>query len=161
MIDKFRTFLILSLLLVIGSCSVQPLEVGEIKNVKFLGLNNDTLTFQVAMPIKNPNGIRFKITDIQVKILMDQEKVGDISKIYDIKVAPRSHSVHRIKFQMMLPDKISGGLYLFRMMTQRKLNAQLKGTITGKAFLIKKTVMIDERISLDLLKKRKRKKQSN
>ncbi len=143
----FIIFILLSLLLS-TSCSISPVEIKEAESVKIVSFKNDTILFEALFPVNNPNHYRFKITEIELDVLLNGDAVGQIQKIEDLKIPPNRESLQRIQFNMVIPDRITGGLYLLRMITNQALNIEIKGYILGKALCIKKKVTVNENITL-------------
>ncbi len=146
-------FTLLSLLLS-TSCSVSPVEIKDVESVKIVSFKNDTIIFEALFPVNNPNNYRFKITDIDLDVLLDGDAVGQIQKIEDIKIPPNRESLQRIRFNMVIPDRITGGLYLLKMITNQALNIEIKGHLVGKALCIKKKVDVNEKITLHPFQKK-------
>lgn len=146
-------FTLLSLLLS-TSCSVSPVEIKDVESVKIVSFKNDTIIFEALFPVNNPNNYRFKITDIDLDVLLDGDAVGRIQKIKDLKIPPNRESLQRIRFNMVIPDRITGGLYLLKMITNQALNIEIKGHIIGKALCIKKKVDVNEQITLHPFRKK-------
>ncbi len=149
----FIIFILLTLL-ISTSCSVSPVEIKEVESVKIVSFKNDTILFEAMFPVNNPNHYRFKITEIDLNVLLDGDEVGQIQKIEDLKIPPNRESLQRIRFNMVIPDRVTGGLYLLKMITNQALNIEIKGYIVGKALCIKKKVDVNEKITLHPFRKK-------
>jgi LEA14-like dessication related protein len=140
------------MLFIIG-CKIKPVDIGNVEKVSLIEKKEDTLLFEVYVPLENRNNISFKIKDIAIKVLIDKDTVGEIAKVYDLKIPAKSKSVHRIMFTFLMPDYISGSLYFFKLISNQKMEIHLRGYIKASSGFVSKKVTIDQTIPFNPFRK--------
>jgi len=143
--------MLLGIILLSGACkSFQPVEVGEPTDLKVSSLSGSKVTLEIALPVKNPNIYKIRVTHIRADAYINQTKAGEIINKEKITLPSRSHEVHRLKLDVSFSDLLSSGISVMEIMRRGKLDLKINGSLTTRSFLYKKEIPFTEQKTLEL-----------
>ncbi|MGM0496907.1 MAG: LEA type 2 family protein [Bacteroidota bacterium] len=139
---KIKTLTFVSLiafLLGFASCSsFKPIEVGNPKDVQIHSIKANKIKATIFLPIKNPNLFGVKVKEIDATVFINDKKTGNVINSETLKIPANSDKTQKLKFEIDFSDIISGGLSIFKIMNERKVDLRLEGTITAKTLFTKR-----------------------
>ena len=129
------------LILLTGCFSYKPVELKEVSYVEILKINPDSIAVEVTVQIENPNGYRIKLTEPDVDLFVNDKLVGQAVFYEDLVLDKRTDTSYVVPVSAAFDGKFNsimiaslGGLF------GGNMTVGAKGTIVGKAGLIRKTV---------------------
>lgn len=148
---KWVLFFLLTTLTWATSCKVKTVEIGDVRDVRFLGMENKMIRATMEVPISNPNNFAFRITDINIYVVSGNDSLGIVRQDNDkIRVPAKSEEYHKFDLSLAMPDLMSGGLSLLKLYSTRKMELKLRGYVDAKSFLVRKRVKVKEDFTFHL-----------
>lgn len=134
-------FLIICSVLLLSSCSYEPVELKEVSSLEIVKMNPDSISVKVGVILRNPNNYKITLTDPDLDLYINNNLIGkaifedklvlekDTTKLYVVPVSAGFNG----KYTNLLISSLGGLL-------GGKMTVKGEGTVVGKAFLFKKTV---------------------
>jgi LEA14-like dessication related protein len=138
-----------------SGCNVLPLEFGDVEHVDFKGVKDKRVHVEVTIPITNPNKFRFKVVDMNIKILSGRDSMGIIEELDNIVVPARTEKMQTFGFSIGITDLVGTGMSLFKFYAKKEMPLRIKGYVIVKAYGIRKRIEVDEKFNLEMNKKNK------
>jgi LEA14-like dessication related protein len=146
MVRKLFSLSWVLLLFVLVSCNgVLPVDVGEIQDIRFKGMTGKAIQLEVDVPIENPNNLKFRVTDVDMNISVNNKPVGRVTQMDRVVIPARSSELYQLKFEVQLTGLMGGMLTLMQIAKQDEIEIHVEGQIKGKSFLFGRVINIDER----------------
>ncbi len=127
-----------------GCFSVKPVNVGDVKDYQFKNLTKSGVSIILDIPIENQNNFKFKITNVNIDISIDGNKLGTVTKIKKIVVPAKSNDTYTFELRADFSKLLKGSWSILKSFMKRSVDMHLQGYIKVKAFFISKKIDIDE-----------------
>lgn len=150
---KIQILLLISSLFVLSSCSFYlDLEMGEIESLHFKKADSRKVSFEVMVPLVNSNWFNVTITDIDLNVYMNNEYLGKIKSVENVKLMAKSTEVYAFPFDVEFTGStiLKGAMTLFSLFLERQVEVSLKGDIRAKSFGFYKSIPVEEKSSVSL-----------
>ena len=132
------------IILLSGCANFKDIEVGEIENLRFKGLKDNIIEFEINVPILNPNKFGFKIKEINVKASINNYYLGRLETDDVIIIPAKSNEIHNLKLKLRIANIIQGFSVFFALFKEEKLSIDIEGYIRFKSFLINRKINVKE-----------------
>lgn len=142
---------ILSIALLTGCLSYKPVELVGVRSFKVSQVGLKGISATIGAELKNPNGYRIHVMDPDVDLSINGISIG--KAILDSTVTLQRHSsdIHRIpvrvNFQLDQAGIIPG---LAAGLLSGSIKLGVKGTVVGRAGLVRKRFPFDTEQRIDL-----------
>jgi LEA14-like dessication related protein len=133
--------------LFMNSCNVfESIEVGEVHGINFTKFDDRKVSFEVLIPIENPNGFSFKITGVDLDVIVNDEYLGKIKNVGDVLIHEKSDEIYTFPLDVEYSGSniLKGAFTLFSLFLDRKADVRVKGFILVKSFWYTKKLDVDE-----------------
>jgi len=144
MVHSKTYLLFLTLLLLISCGRFSEITIGDISGVTVKGFRNDVLLIDVNIPVDNPTQHRITISDLDLRLSMNDHYVGKIQLDEKLVIPSNSEMVHGVTLQVQMANFISTGLMMMNMKKGQMVRFRLEGSITARSLLLKKEIPVDE-----------------
>jgi len=134
----FSALFFLALGLAFASCSIQPVTVTGVQDMKFNKLDATGVQFEAGLKVKNENRMGFRIVKSELDCKMNGVHMGTIKLDKKIKVRGTSEEVHPVKLSASLTDVIGSLPSLLQMVQKKSGNIELTGYVTAGVFIFRK-----------------------
>jgi len=146
-----RIIAILLLSFLFHSCAeFQEIRVDSPSAIKINGLKDRKLNIDVFLPIRNPNNIRFKITRIDLKIIVNDSYLGKITGIDNILIQPNSSEIHKFNLDLEITSITSGIISLVNIFGDRQVDVETSGYIKIRSGFIFKTIQVKDKTRVEV-----------
>ena len=127
-----------------GCIEYKEVEVIEVSDVGIKDISMSGIDIEVAMQIKNPNKYNISITESDLTLFADGNKVGVANVKEKITLPKKSNKIHRVTIQTSVQDITSSAIpLLMSLMSRDNIEVQIKGDIKAKAKGIGKRFPVD------------------
>jgi LEA14-like dessication related protein len=134
-----------------ASCAnLKNIEVGEIEDVTFGKFANRTIEFEVFMPIDNPSGFRFRITDVDLDVYINNEFMGTIRNVDNVLIPARSSELYTFPLKVEFSNILKGAISMFNLYLDRQAEVSIKGRIGVRSFPVSRSIQVDEKTHITL-----------
>ena len=141
--DKITIVTFLFLLLLTASCAnLENIVVGDVSDVKFRGFVDNTLAFNVVVPVENPSNVRFKIKEVNVKATVNGEYIGRILSDDVVVIPPRSDDEHVFLIKIHL---LRGASTVMHASRNKSMEVEVDGYIKAKSYLMNRKIPVYEK----------------
>lgn len=152
--ECIRLYALLALLLSLSfsSClTYRQVEVMGVKDVSVKQFSTKGFSVDVALRISNPNSFKIKLVKSDLDIYIRGKKAGKARIDNKIVLKRHSRDVHQIRISGDYSKVASAlGSGLLNLFSGRPVPLQIKGKITAKALMIRKTFPVDVKHSVKL-----------
>ena len=129
--------------LILNSCTVKEVEVGNIKSFNIIEVNKEYITVDLAAKVKNPNNFSFTISKVNLDIKFNGVNLGTINKIKSVKIPKNSNDVQHLIFNLKLKNIAKGSLLFIPSLLTSKAKIKVTGYIKAKKFIFGKKINVD------------------
>lgn len=143
-------FIILPILFLASCANLENIEVGEIEDVNFSKFANKTIEFEVLMPIDNPSGFRFRITDVDLDVYINNEYMGKIRNVDNVLIPSRSSELYTFPLKVEFSNILKGAMSMFNLYLDRQAEVEIKGSIGVRSFPVSRSIKVEEKSSIRL-----------
>lgn len=137
----------LFIFLLMNSCNIfESIEVGEVQGINFTKIDEGKVSFEVLIPIENPNGFNLKITGVDLDVIVNNEYLGKIKNVGDVLIHQQSDEVYNFPLDVEYSGSniLKGAFTLFSLFLDRKADVRISGFIIVKSFWFSKKLVVDE-----------------
>ena len=143
---------VISLMVLLSSCDIEPPEFRDFKNVKVVPAGNGNYKLKADAVFNNPNKKRFKLKSIDLKVSLDDKPIGTIKRNYTLKIPAQKEFT--VPMQMEVdPEVLKGGSFLENIMNilgGNSLKVRYTGEVKVSYMGYNKKVPIDEIEEIDI-----------
>lgn len=142
-----RISILLFIFLLMNSCNIfESIEVGEVQGINFTKIDEGKVSFEVLIPIENPNGFNLKITGVDLDVIVNNEYLGKIKNVGDVLIHQQSDEVYNFPLDVEYSGSniLKGAFTLFSLFLDRKADVRISGFIIVKSFWFSKKLVVDE-----------------
>lgn len=147
---KHSLLLVLLSIISVSCFEIKPVEVGDIQGIRINKLSGKSISLDVLLPINNPNTFKFKITDINLDIVINNVNLGKVKNIDKVTVPARSNQIYSFLVEVEFSKILTGAISLFKYLMESQAKVKLTGHIKVRAFFISKTIKVNEEKTVKL-----------
>jgi LEA14-like dessication related protein len=142
-IRKLNIFLLLIVLFT--SCgNFSKITVGEIKDLTVNGFKDNALLASVNIPVDNPTHHKITITEIDMKVYMNNQYLGKVNAVDPIILPSKSYSNYNVDLKIRVANFFGAALTLMNLQKGQVIYFRMEGEVSGRSMLIKKKFEISE-----------------
>ncbi len=140
-----RKYIYLLATIVFASCSnFSNIRVGEVKEFTVNGFDNNALMVAVQVPIENPTIHKITVTDMDLKVYMNNQYLGKVNSVEPIILPANTNDHYNIDLKVRVANFFGAALTLMSLKNGQIINFRMEGTIGTRSMLIKKNIEIRE-----------------
>jgi len=128
-----------------SSCgNYNDISITSFNNVKFRGLNQNTILLSFDIEVDNPNRRKISVTDIEFNTWINDRELGTFRITETIKLTPCSKRGYVIPAEIQLKTIADA----FKLATSGSMESMLdrlevEGSIKAKSFPVRKTIKVN------------------
>jgi len=145
---KIRLLLTLSGILFLSSCTIKPLELTKINNVKVEPGNG--FDVEVELTLFNPNGVKLAIDDIDIDVYLGALYLGKLEAPDITEIERKGEFTTSFKVQIQNQNMLVLGVKLLNLISKKQVDINLKGSLRLEHWLIKRKIQIDHTETIKL-----------
>jgi LEA14-like dessication related protein len=127
------------------SCgNFSKITVGEIKDFTVNGFEDNALLASVSIPVDNPTHHNITITDIDLKVYMNNQYLGKVNAIEPIVLLSKSNRNYNIDLKVRVANFFGAALTLMNLQNGQIILFRMEGTVSARSMLLKKKFEISE-----------------
>jgi len=142
----FSLFLliVLPLFLFHGCKDFRDITLGEIQDFELNGFSGNVAKVSVYLPVKNPRGIGFRLTQMDLDMYYDGDFMGNVKNEKAVRIPRKSVDRYEIPLRVELPGMF-GAIRAMKFFKDPEGEIKFTGTVKVKYFLmVGKTIQINE-----------------
>ena len=137
--------------LFLPSCSgFEDIDVGDIEDIKISRITMRAVDFDVMLTLDNPTAFRYRITDVDLDVSINNEFVGNIRNAENVIIPPRSTELYTFPLQAEFSNILRGALSVYNFFLDRNAEVTIAGTIKVRSFPFSRTIPVDETSHVNL-----------
>jgi len=145
------TLLLLSISILFNACSIyKSVDIGGVDNVDFKGMVDNKISLQLKVPIKNPNGYKLKITDMDLDVTINGKYLGKMKNSKTIIIPKKSDEVQIFPVDVHVKNMLTSMSMFYKLRKMKSAEMQIVGTMKVKALMRSKTIDISEKQTISL-----------
>lgn len=129
------------------SCNfIEGIQIGEVQGINLTKFDSKKVSFEVLIPIENPNRFNFKITEVDLDVIVNNEYLGKIKNVGDVVINQQSDEIYNFPLDVEYSGSniLKGAFTLFSLFLDRKADVRISGFIKTKSFWFTKKLHVDE-----------------
>lgn len=141
--------LVLFTVISISSCSsIEPLSVTKVENIKLKEFSKNSASLEVTFVIKNPNRYKFKITDNNFDVFLNNSELGTAKIKKRIVIPKRSEDSYTFIIDTHFSKLAMGSIpSLLNMFRTKQVEFKLVGDVKVK------TMGVGKRFPIEIVEK--------
>jgi LEA14-like dessication related protein len=145
MIKSLRSIgIFLFVALFFSGCGIQEVGIGEITDFQINKIDFSGVSFDIVIPIENPNGFSFKLKKIKVSVFSDTTLLGTAINDKPILISKNSSKDYHLPLTIKYASLKNAPMQVLQMFFKRSAHLHLKGFARVTKGLLWKTIPIDE-----------------
>ena len=148
---KYHHYILLLTLIILSSCKgVEDITFTGVDNVVLQGIENNKVKFSADISIYNPSSVNFKISEVNLKTIVDGNFLGTLSTANPVKIKAKSDSSYNAEFSLDLVNLMSGASTFYNVSRKKQVNIEMQGFIKARSFLASRKIDISEKRLIDV-----------
>ena len=149
---KIRTGVVLILIsIVLSSCNAyKTVDIGEVNKVDFKGMVDNKISFELKVPVKNPNGYKITIKSMDLDVSINGNYIGKMRNPGEIIIPAKSDEIQDFPVDIKVKNALASMALFYKMRNERVFEMEIVGTIKVKALLKTKTIEVSEKQSVSM-----------
>lgn len=128
-----------------SSCgNFSKITVGEVKDFTVNGFEDNALLASVSVPVDNPTHHKITITDIDLKVYMNNQYLGKVNTIEPVVLPSKSYGNYNIDLKVRVANFFGAALTLMSLQKGQVIVFRMEGTVGARSMLMKKNFEISE-----------------
>jgi len=148
----FATFLLLAALLLSSCKGVNDITFTGADGFVLMGMENNAVQFAADVGVINPSGIAFKVSEVNLKAIIDGNFIGTLTATEKVKVPAHSDSSYRMNFSLQLANMLTGASTLYSLSRKKQVTVDVQGYVKARSWLTTRKVEIQETQVIDVPK---------
>lgn len=137
--------LILFVLPLILSCgNLENIEIGEPQNIKVRGFEDNYLLVDVELPVNNPSFYTINISDMDVRVFLNDRFLGKLIIDEKIKIKPKQSTIYKLPVKIRIANILGTAFIMMNMKKGKEAAVKFEGEVKARSFLLFKTIEINE-----------------
>jgi LEA14-like dessication related protein len=141
---------ILVLILMTGCKDLDKISMTGVSDFEFKGMQNNEVSFSARVGVSNPSNVTFRVTEVNLKTIVDGNFIGTLTSQDKIRVPARSDSAYMMNFTLGMANMLTGASQLYTLARKKKVQVQMQGYIKAHTWLTTKKKEINENRTLDV-----------
>lgn len=131
-------------LLLLTACSeFQEIEVGSPSAIIFKSFKDNKINVDLSLPITNPNDLQFKITKINLEVVVNDNYLGKITNVKNIHIPRESSENHVFNLDLEVKSVVKGILSVINILGSGTVEVESKGEIKVRSGFIAKSIPVE------------------
>jgi len=149
---KIRKVILFVLIgIVLSSCNAyKTVDIGEVNKVDFKGMVDNKISFEMEVPVKNPNGYKIKIKSMDLDVSINGNYIGKMKNPEEIVIPAKSSEVQDFSVDVHVKNALASMALFYKMRNARVFEMEIVGTIKVRALLKTKTIKVSEKQSVSM-----------
>jgi LEA14-like dessication related protein len=144
--------LVLLIIFVTGCKGLQDIQITGADGFELKGMENNAVNFAANIGVSNPSSVGFKVSEVNLKAIVDGIFIGTITTPDKVKIRARSDSSYRMNFSLELANIITGASTLYNISRKKQVNVDMQGYVKAHSWFTVKKVDVHETRVVDVPK---------
>ncbi|MBN1118102.1 MAG: LEA type 2 family protein [Bacteroidales bacterium] len=142
---KHFYLLLIILLPLVSSCgNVEEIVIGEPKEVKVHGFEDNYLVIDVALPVDNPTLHKISIREMDVRVSLNGRYLGKLIVDERLVLKPKSNTVYQIPVKIRMANILETAFLMMNLKKGQTSELNFEGEVKARTLFFLKTVEINE-----------------
>jgi LEA14-like dessication related protein len=140
-----KRYISLLFIVLFSSCgNFSRITVGEVKDFSVNGFEDNALLASVSVPVDNPTHHKITITDIDLKVYMNNQYLGKVNTIEPVVFPSKSYGNYDIDLKIRVANFFGAALTLISLQKGQVIIFRMEGSVGARSMLMKKNFKICE-----------------
>jgi LEA14-like dessication related protein len=135
---------LITLAIIQGCKGLQEVKITGADGFEYHGMKNNSLEFAANIGVMNPSGVGFRITEVNLKAIVDGNFLGTLSTNDRVRIPAHSDSSYRMNFNLTMNNLLSGASALYGLSRKKQVNVEMQGFVKARAGITMKKVEVNE-----------------
>ena len=140
-----KRYISLLFIVLFTSCgNFSKITVGEVKDFTVNGFENNALLASVSVPVDNPTHHKITITEMDLKVYMNNQYLGKLNTIEPVVLPSKSYGKYDIDIKIRVANFFGAALTLMSLQKGQVIIFRMEGSVGARSMLLKKNFEICE-----------------
>lgn len=130
--------------LLVSCGNFEQIEIGEPKDLKLRGFQDNYLLVDVAIPIENPTLHHITLREMDVKVFLNNQYIGKLLIDETVKIKPKSDEIYQLPVKIRLANILSTAFIMMNMKPGVSADLRFEGEVVAGTRIFKKSLPIKE-----------------
>jgi LEA14-like dessication related protein len=149
-LPKILFFILITSLFFTSCGNFEGITLGELKEVKVSGFEDNFLKLNVTVPIDNPTVHRINIKEIDVRVFINQQYIGKLMVDEHILIRPKSEEIYSLPVKIRLANILNTAFIMMNLSKGQQVQFGFEGNIAVRTMLITRNIEIKETRSIKM-----------
>lgn len=134
-IPRLSFVTLLPLFALLLSCNrFENIEIGEVQSVRITHVKDRELGLEIDLPVKNPNKVNIHLLSMDVSVLLNETRVGDISLNEKVNIPKMSEKIITVPVDIKMNGIMSNLVTLLAAVSDGSVRLHLEGEMKAGTF---------------------------
>ncbi len=143
-------FFIFLIIILTSSCKIKEVEISKLSNFRLVNIGENKANIEFTVPVKNQNSFGFTISDINLDITLNNNKIGKVKRVNKIKIPAKSNQSYIVTMEIEIDKTVSSIPSLVASLMVNRIGIKTKGYVKVKKFIFSKKFSIDQHETIKL-----------
>ena len=134
-----------------SACSLQDVRIEDVRSIEFTHLSVNRIGLNVHIPIHNPNNFSFKVTGIDLDVLVNGMDIGKITNSGDVKILKQTEQVYSFPVDVTMDGLVRGAMALISVARKDHAIIRVQGELEIKYPFGKRTFPVASENDVQIL----------
>jgi len=131
--------LAISFITLTGCSAIKEVIIGNASKVELKGMYNNVVTFDLTLPIENPNNFRVKVKVKDLKVMLANNEIGKVKQMDKFVIARKSKKEYTVRIAVELTDAKSGLNSALGFFSGQQPDIRLTGKVRASTLFYRRT----------------------
>jgi LEA14-like dessication related protein len=146
----FPGILLLTVIAFQACKGIHDVEITDVSGFELKGMEDNNLRFAANIGVHNPSAIGFRISEINLKAIVDGNFLGTLNTIDRIKIPARSDSTYRLTFTLKFNNILTSASTLYNLSRQKQAKVEMQGYVKARSGFATRKVDVSENRIIDI-----------
>jgi len=153
--NKYHIGIIIwSFCFLLSACTdFKEIEVGSPTAIIVKSIKDNKINADLSIPISNPNNLKFKITQINLDVIVNENYLGKITTGKNVLIPANSNENHLFNLNLEVKSIAKGIISIINVFGSGKVKVESKGYIKIRSGLIVKSLPVENKTSIKVRNK--------
>jgi LEA14-like dessication related protein len=142
--------LVLSTFLSVSCANLDDIQITGVSGFDFRGMENSVANFSADVGVSNPSSVNFKISEVNLKTIVEGNYLGTLTTSDRVKIRARSDSSYHMNFSLTMANMLSGASSLYALTRRKQVRVEMQGFVKTRTWFLTKKVEVNESQTIDV-----------
>jgi LEA14-like dessication related protein len=147
--NKNLSALIFLIPIILAGCKdFQDIEVGSPTSISVKSIQDNRINVDLSIPISNPNNLSFKVTKIDMEVIVNDNYLGQITNADNVLIKANSNDTYLFDLELEVKNVVKGIISMVNVFSSGSVVAETSGYIKARSGFVVKSIPVENSASI-------------